>query len=66
MICQGMITVQANGESMISENGDLIQTWIYAPGIYAITSGWPKALWNAKFYQHFHTWKALGIKPQTF
>ena len=30
-----------------------------------ITAGWPEAVWNAKFAQHFYTWPAPGIEPMT-
>ena len=31
-----------------------------------ITTGWPEAVWNAKFAWHFYTRPALGIEPQAF
>ena len=31
-----------------------------------ITAEWTETVWNITFAQHFYTWPALGIKPQTF
>ena len=31
-----------------------------------ITAGWTEAVWNTNFTQHFYTWPALRIEPQTF